>query len=65
MKEKVIDSTKDSDVLDLPYVVLRCIFGYLSDKDLHFNVRQVCRQLRGYVEDYVQKGKLIFTQMQR
>ena len=62
MKENTVDVTKDSDVLDLPYVVLRCIFGYLSDKDLHFNVKQVCRQLRGYVEDYVQIGKLKFNQ---
>ena len=50
----------NSNVLDLPYVVLRHIFSYLSDRDIYFNVRGVCRQLRGYVEDYIQIGNIIF-----
>ena len=49
MKENLTNPAKQFDVLDLPYAVLRCIFGYISDKDLHFNVRKVCRrhQMRG------------------
>ena len=50
---------RNIDILDLPYGVLRCIFSHLTDADLYFNVRCVCRQLRGYVEDYVQIGKSI------
>ena len=44
------------NILDLPYGVVRSIFSHLTDIELFFNVRKTCRQLRGYVEDYIQIG---------
>ena len=47
------------NILDLPEEVLRRMFSFLADAELHFNVRCVCRQLKHCVENYVQLGKLI------
>ena len=50
-------SETTTNLLDLPYGIVRLIFGHLADQELYYNVRRVCRQLRGYVEDYVKIGK--------
>ena len=45
------------NILDLPEEVLRHVFSFLADAEVYFNLRCVSRQLRSYVENYVQLGK--------
>ena len=52
---------RDLQIIDLPEEVVRRIFSFMADAELYFNVRCVSRQLRHYVEDYVQIGKSIYT----
>lgn len=47
-------SSQYLSLVDLPEEVLRHIFGFLSDADLYFNLRCMCRRLRRLVNDYVQ-----------
>ena len=47
---------KEIQLLDLPEEVMRHIFAFLPDNELHFNVRSVCRQLQNHVRNYVQLG---------
>lgn len=48
-------------ILHLPEEIVRHIFVFLEHKDLYFNVRRVCRQLRRNVEDYIQVGLKVFV----
>ena len=54
---KVRKIKNDVQFLDLPEEVLRKIFVYLPEPVLHFLLRNVCRQLRDYVDGYIQYGK--------
>ena len=44
-------------ILALPEEVMRYIFDYLSDAEVYFNLRCVCRHLWELAESYVQVGK--------
>ena len=50
-------SCREANVLDLPEEIIRHIFSFMTDAEVYFNVRCVCRQLRRYVEEYIQLGK--------
>ena len=41
---------------DLPEEILRHVFSFLPDDEVHYNIRRVCRQLLRYVEAYVEIG---------
>ena len=47
------------NLLGLPEEIIRSIFGHLTDSEVYFRVRCVCRQLRKYAENYVQIGKIV------
>ena len=47
----------DLNLVDLPEEVARHIFGFLSDADLFFKLRCMCRQLHRLVNEYVHLGK--------
>ena len=51
--DMISDSTQDSYLLRMPEEVIREIFTYLTEDDIYFRLRHVCRQLRKYAEDYV------------
>ena len=40
-------------LLNLPEEIIRIIFRYLPQSNVHFNVRAVCRQLREFVDNYI------------
>ena len=48
---------KEASLLHLPEELIRVIFSYLTDSDVYFRVRLVCRQLQIFSEKYVQIGK--------
>ena len=46
-------------LLQLPEEVLRLLFTHLEDEVVYLKVRVVCRQLKMYVDNYVQLGKSV------
>ena len=42
---------------NLPEEIVRNIFSYLSDAEIHFKLKQINHQFRQYAENYVQLGK--------
>ena len=47
-------------LINLPEDVIRTVFSFLTDIDLYLNLRIVCRQLRRYVEAYIQLGEYCY-----
>ena len=43
-------------ILDLPEEVILLIFGFLTDAEIYFEMRNTCRQLRSIADNYVQIG---------
>ena len=50
-------SSRKIYLLDLPEEVFRHVFQYLTEAEVYFTVRNVCRQLRTISDGYVQLGK--------
>ena len=42
---------------NLPEEIVRNIFSYLSDAEIHFKLKHINHQLQQYADSYVQLGK--------
>ena len=59
MKKLIVAYKMVKTILNLPEEVIRIIFSFLSDWEIHFTVGNVCQDLQKFANGYVELGNML------